>query len=89
MPKYKCHKEVHAIKIEDIVPQNWNKPNEETNGNYVLIVEKPFAPIEVDREWFTKHKPEGGGYYVIYADGYKSYSPAKAFEDGYTRIQHV
>jgi hypothetical protein len=34
----------------------------------------------------TKHAPEVGGYYVVYADGYKSYSPAKAFEDGYTQV---
>ena len=33
-----------------------------------------------------KHNPEAGGYYVVYEDGYKSFSPAKAFEEGYTRI---
>jgi len=33
-----------------------------------------------------KHKPEVGGYYVVYADGYKSFSPAQAFEEGYTRV---
>ncbi|MCK9988658.1 MAG: hypothetical protein AzoDbin1_05130 [Azoarcus sp.] len=27
-----------------------------------------------------------GGYYVVYEDGYKSFSPAIAFESGYTRI---
>lgn len=26
------------------------------------------------------------GYYVVYDDGYKSWSPAKAFEEGYTKI---
>ena len=30
-----------------------------------------------------KHKPHAGGYYVVYDDGYKSFSPAKAFEEGY------
>jgi len=29
--------------------------------------------------------PEGG-YYVLYEDGYESWSPAKAFEEGNTRI---
>ena len=33
-----------------------------------------------------RHKPKAGGYYVVYDDGYKSYSPAKAFEEGYVRI---
>ena len=27
-----------------------------------------------------------GGYYVRYEDGYESWSPAQAFEEGYTRI---
>ena len=34
----------------------------------------------------TKHDPQAGGYYVVYADGYQSFSPAQAFEEGYTRI---
>ena len=27
-----------------------------------------------------------GGYYVVYTGGYKSWSPAEAFEDGYTKV---
>lgn len=27
-----------------------------------------------------------GGYYVHYSDGYESWSPAGAFEEGYTRL---
>jgi bacterioferritin-associated ferredoxin len=38
------------------------------------------------REFVDKHKPQVGGYIVIYDDGYTSFSPAKAFEEGYTRI---
>ena len=26
------------------------------------------------------------GYYVVYGDGYKSWSPTKAFEEGYSLI---
>ena len=33
-----------------------------------------------------KHQPTVGGYYVVYKDGYKSFSPADAFESGYTRV---
>ena len=32
--------------------------------------------------------PRVGGYYVVYADGYKSFSPATAFEEGYTKIYY-
>lgn len=90
LPRYKCHKEVHAIKIRRIeyacdycaTPQNC-----ETDNSALLIpIEDGFAPIRVSIEYLEKHQPEAGGYYVVYEDGYKSYSPAKAFELGYTRI---
>lgn len=32
-------------------------------------------------------KGKVGGYYVVYEDGYESWSPAEAFEKGYTLIQ--
>ena len=31
-------------------------------------------------------KHEAGGYYVRYPDGYESWSPAEAFEEGYTLV---
>lgn len=46
------------------------------------------AAIPVSKEWLDKHNPQPGGYYVVYQDGYASYSPAKAFEEGYTRIEN-
>jgi hypothetical protein len=33
-----------------------------------------------------KHRPQVGGYYVLYEDGYHSFSPAPAFESGYSLI---
>lgn len=51
-----------------------------------LIFEDPYSPIQMNGEWFAKHRPQAGGYFVIYADGYKSYSPAQAFEEGYAKI---
>lgn len=81
MPKYRCHKEVWALKIRDaLLPTPMN-------GSGRLVPEnKVFEPIEVDAEYMQKHKPMPGGYYVVYEDGYKSFSPAAAFESGYTRI---
>lgn len=85
LPRYKCHKEVHALKIESV--KDPTEPGDETDGSRILIFsEKPFAPIRVNHEYVRKHKPEAGGYYVVYEDGYTSFSPAKAFEDGYTRL---
>ena len=79
MPRYKSHKTVHALKIKGV--------NAIDDGSIVLTFEEQnYAGLKRDNEWAVKHKPEVGGYYVVYADGYTSYSPAKAFEEGYTRI---
>jgi len=86
MPRYKCHKEVWALKIQNI--KDPTEPGNETDGSRIITpAESGFAPFRVDHEYVRKHKPEVGGYYVVYADGYKSFSPAKAFEDGYTLIK--
>lgn len=79
MPRYECHKQVWALKIKEV------QDNKATNPA-IAFEDEGYAPISVDWDWYYKHKPLPGGYYVVYADGYKSYSPAKAFEDGYTRI---
>lgn len=74
MPKYQCHKQVWALKILGI-------------EGTTLVVEKPYAPVEMGLSWMEWHKPEVGGYYVVYENGYGSYSPADVFEDGYTLIK--
>ena len=84
MPKYKCIKEVHALKIKDIsLGHTYNSGLE-----YAVLtpVEAGFGLIEVPKAYIEKHKPEVGGYYVVYKDGYKSFSPEKAFEEGYIKI---
>lgn len=84
MPKYKCHKEVWALKIKDI---GYHGDSENgTTGGRITPADEGFAPFEVSGEYMNKHKPEIGGYYVVYEDGYKSYSPAEPFESGYTQL---
>lgn len=86
MPKYQCHKRVWALKIKNIRipaqpdPTAWN-------GMLVLDFEdEGYAPLLMDATYVKKHDPKPGGYYVVYDDGYKSYSPGAAFESGYTLI---
>lgn len=81
MPLYNCHKQVRALKIEEICPPL----TEGLQGARLAIVDAGFAPVTVSDEYMKKHSPQAGGYYVVYEDGYQSYSPAKAFEEGYTR----
>jgi hypothetical protein len=75
MPKYQCHKKVWALKIAGI----------SLNGE-LAFADDGYAPILMPKDWLDKHNPEVGGYYVVYQDGYKSFSPAQAFEEGYSRI---
>jgi hypothetical protein len=87
MPKYKCHKEVHALKISAITDPPPVPENTESDGSKILhFEEERYAPLRVSYDYVSRHRPEVGGYYVVYEDGYASWSPAKAFEDGYTRI---
>jgi len=88
MPKYQCHKKVWAPKIKDIQMAPVGHEPVHPMGDWYLIPEdEGFAPILVGHDdYYVKHHPQVGGYYVVYEDGYKSYSPAKAFESGYTRI---
>jgi len=97
MPRYLCHKEVWALKIKSIercVPtveqlqQILDSQQESPVFDAAIITpdDEGFAPFGVSDGYMRKHNPQAGGYYVVYKDGYKSYSPAKAFEEGYTRI---
>lgn len=88
MPRYRCHKEVFALKIANIHTDGEaaNLEGRETDGSALLTPsEAAYAPFRVDNEYMRKHRPHVGGYYVVYADVYKSFSPARAFEEGYTR----
>ena len=84
MPKYKCNKEVHALQIKEI--NDFEGGEESPGGKMIKPVDRRYAPIYVDGDYMAKHKPQVGGYYVVYKDGYASFSPAKAFVEGYELI---
>lgn len=85
MPLYVCHKEVHALKIAAV--KGTSKQGEEWDGTMLLeFEEEGYGDLLVTKEWAAKHEPKAGGYYVVYEDGYASWSPAQAFEGGYKRV---
>ncbi len=88
MLRWKCHKQVWALKIARIEQAPADQERQHAGGDWLLFPEDAgYGPVCVGHdEYFNKHKPQVGGYYVVYDDGYKSYSPAKAFEEGYTQI---
>ena len=85
MPKYECNKKVWALKIAGIV-------GDQHGGVYFQPAEEGYDKVPMSPEYVAKHKPEVGCYYVVYAlipgetESYKSYSPAEAFESGYSLI---
>ena len=85
MPKYKCHKEVWALRIASVeVIDNPCEADDQTG--VITPAEDGYAPFPVSKEYMVKHVPQADGYYVVYEDGYKSYSPPEPFESGYTRL---
>ncbi len=79
LPLWQCHKRVRAAKITEITPGRAVR-----SGQTLHFEESP--PVSKHDAWISKFEPKVGGYYVVYEDGYESYSPAKAFEEGYTRV---
>jgi hypothetical protein len=75
LTRYKCHKIVQAAQII------WR--------NGLMLELRDYGTIEMTVKWMEKHDPQIGGYYVRYDDGYASYSPAKAFEEGYTLLAYA
>lgn len=80
LPTYQCHKRVQAAKITSI-------PHPLNGG---LVVQLPAGAerlVPVPDSFWARNKPQVGGYLVKYEDGYQSYSPAAAFESGYTLVE--
>jgi hypothetical protein len=85
LPLYNCHKQVRALKIAAIKRDGEGEPDRETDGSAMITpAEEGFDSFKVNGQFMHKHKPEVGGYYVQYEDGYQSFSPAEAFEKGYS-----
>jgi len=89
LPQYQCHKKVWALKIISVELIARVEPEGCGSAgcqSAILTVGQGFEPIPVDESYVRKHNPVAGGYYVVYDDGYKSFSPAKAFEEGYVLV---
>lgn len=79
LPKYQSHKRVNAVLIERLKTH--------LDGTATITPAGELPPFQVSWEYVKKHNPQAGGYYVVYEDGYASWSPKDAFEKGYTLIK--
>lgn len=89
LPQYRCHKVVQAAKIV-------RTEEDHEIPSVLLFLDVPPPPgwtvvyVRVSHSWCEKHfknpvNPTDCGYFVIYEDGYTSWSPTAAFESGYTK----
>ena len=83
LPRWQCHKRVNAAKIECI--QLRSATGDPADGADLIFSDPP-GSVFVDAAFLAKHTPQEGGYFVAYDDGYGSFSPYQAFEEGYTRL---
>lgn len=83
LPKYKSHKTIHALKIAKL--EKSPKPDD---GSILTPSDKRYDSFFVGAEWCGRFKglDDDLGYYVVYKDGYASWSPTKEFEEGYTKL---
>lgn len=92
LPLYKSHKKVRAAKISriEVLVTGWRNNVQGKCDTAVAklhfepVAGKEVAAVKVSGSYMEKHNPHEGGYYVVYEDGYASWSPDKAFEEGYT-----
>lgn len=82
MPRYVSHKKVWALKIAAI------EINEDKSAK-IAPADKGYAVFTTKPGWAERFMSgDDPGYYVQYADGFASWSPTKAFEEGYTRQEN-
>lgn len=81
MPRYQCHKQVHALKIAAMEVH----PDQSAT---IAPADAGYEPFKTAAGWAARCKASEAdtGYYVVYDDGYASWSPSKVFEEGYTRL---
>jgi hypothetical protein len=77
---WKCHKIVKAGKILVM-------PGEGSGVVTVEDVNGAPCKVEMPPNAWARGRPALGDYIVIYDDEYKSWSPAKVFENGYSVLR--
>lgn len=75
LPVFQCHKRVRAgqIRAYEI----------DQDGVKATIWLDDLPGMVISAGVFARGRPSPGDYFVVYDDGYQSWSPRAAFEDGY------
>lgn len=79
LPKFVSHKVVQALEIAAL-------EGNAAMGADVYFKDTRFGSLYCEAPMFARFVPVPGDFMVFYADGYKSFSPAKAFKEGYEAL---
>lgn len=86
LPEYQSHKKVKAAKIAAIEIHHDMSATITPEDRELKIFRTPSG-------WADRFEDRGGdndlGYFVMYEDGYTSWSPTEAFEQGYTKADNI
>lgn len=74
LPWYISHKKVQALLITKV------------DGRRLTFKEPGYAPLDAPPDMFARYTPVPGDFYVVYRDGYQSFSPGKEFLEGYVHL---
>ena len=82
MQKYVSHKVVEAAKIMNVQVVTG------VSAGFRLTLEGENDAILVPENFYARGGPHEDdlGYLVVYGDSYKSWTPSKPFEEGYTLL---
>ena len=82
MPTFECHKIVHALEVLEV----GNYKNNPEMGRLIRTVHfTDGTSRDLTDDIFRRYLPEPGDFYVVYDNGeYESFSPRKAFLNGYS-----
>lgn len=75
---YVSHKEVHAAEVVEVdVDRKWV----DVRGLAGMVNR---IDLQENSSIFARYMPIPGDFYVVYSDGYSSFSPKAAFVEGYS-----
>ena len=83
LSRWRSHKIVTAGEIGRLVS---DPPGGKVVALIVTCSDGSAAEFCPGDKFFARGTPSLGDYYVVYGDGYASWSPRKAFEEGYAKI---
>lgn len=90
LPLFVSHKRVRALKIAEVqeLYYEYEDAPGHVRGVRLRFEDDRYESRDMGLDYALRMSKRGAdpGYYVVYADGYESWSPTQAFEEGYSSL---